>query len=142
MIVSTLTKPLHREERRPAALVAIDPFLALSAIAGGFGLLTGGIDLPQEWLDDTPFNSYAIPGVVLLVVVGGVWIVATLALYARHPIAPMASITAGIVQLGWLLVQVALLGYISWMQPFYATVAVLATAVAWRWRTVLARHRG
>jgi hypothetical protein len=139
MAVSTLTKPAIpvRPNTRPIALLAIEPFLAIAAIGGGIGLLTGLIDLPREWIDDMPFDSYAIPGVVLLVVVGGAWLIATLSLYARHSSAPLASLAAGFVQLGWFAVQVALLGYISWMQPFVGTLAVFAIVVAWRWRSAL-----
>jgi hypothetical protein len=142
MVVSLLKKPASRvrSDRRPIALFVIDSFLAISAIGGGIGLLTGLMDLPQDWLDGVPFDSYAIPGVVLLVVVGGAWLIATLSLYDRHPSAPLASITAGIIQLCWFVVQVATLGYISWMQPFIGGLAVLVIVSAWRWRSALTKY--
>jgi hypothetical protein len=119
-------------------LCVLDPFLAISAIGGGIGLLVGAADLPQEWLDDTPFASYAIPGIILAVVVGGAWLIASLALYSRYRFAPFASLLAGTLQLGWFAVQVAMLGYISWMQPFIGALAVIVIVAAWRWQRALA----
>jgi hypothetical protein len=144
MSISTVTRPMHstRRDRRPAALRVIDPFLAVSAIGGGLGLLTNIIELPREWLYDTPFNSYAIPGIVLLFVVGGAWVLATWALFTRQPAAPLYSIGAAVIQLGWFVVQVAFLGYISWMQPFVGTLAVLVIILSWRWQTALAKRTG
>jgi hypothetical protein len=141
MSVSLMTRPVRHErtDQRPIALLAIDPFLTVSAFGGGIGLLIGLIDLPRDWLGDTPFDSYAIPGVVLLVVVGGAWLIATLSLFVRHPVAPLASIAAGVVQLGWFAVQVAMLGYISWMQPFIGALAVIVIVLAHRWRHAITK---
>jgi hypothetical protein len=144
MAVSTFTYPVQpvRLGKRPTALRVLDPFLAVSAIGGGLGLLMSAINLPREWLDDTPFNSYAVPGIVLLFVVGGAWLFATWALFTRSPSAPLASIGAGVIQLAWFAVQVAFLGYISWMQPFIGTLAVLVIILAWRWQKALAKRTG
>ncbi|HET9919912.1 MAG TPA: hypothetical protein VFQ30_08735 [Ktedonobacteraceae bacterium] len=56
------------------ALFVIEVFVGLGAVLGGVGLLTGAIPfmiMPVELLQGTPFNSYMIPGLVLLVVVAG-----------------------------------------------------------------------
>jgi hypothetical protein len=142
MAVSTFANPIQpiRLEKRPTALRVLDPFLAVSAIGGGLGLLTNVIDLPREWLDNTPFNSYAVPGIALLFVVGGAWLFATWALFTRNPSAPLASIGAGVIQLGWFAVQVAFLGYISWMQPLVGTLAVFVIVLSWRWQKSLAKR--
>jgi hypothetical protein len=116
------------------ALMAVELIFVISAVGGGLGLLTGSLELPDEWLDSTPFDGYAIPAVILAVVVGGSWLAATWAVWARHPLAPLVSVAAGVVQLGWFAVQIALLGYISWMQPFYAALALITIALAWWWR--------
>jgi len=34
-------------------------------------MMGGGLDLPSEWLEGTPFSDYFIPGLILFIVVGG-----------------------------------------------------------------------
>jgi len=73
-------------------------FLAITAIAGGIGLLTGVIAPPQGLLDGSPFDTYLIPGGVLLGLVGGSALMAALLLLGRHPLArPAALLAAGMI---------------------------------------------
>ncbi len=55
------------------ALFVIEAFIGLSAIQGGIALLRGAFDqwVPVAWLAGTPFSDYTIPGLVLVIVVGG-----------------------------------------------------------------------
>jgi len=46
-------------------------FVALNAFAGGYYGLSGAKGIPREWLTGRPFASYFIPGLFLLVVIGG-----------------------------------------------------------------------
>jgi hypothetical protein len=64
--------PLHHKGRR-IALFVIEAFIGVTAIQGGIGLLRGTFDqvLRVAWLAGTPFSDYTIPGLVLLMVVGG-----------------------------------------------------------------------
>ncbi len=55
-------------------LVVIELFVGLWAVIGGVGLVTGAIpflQMPIEYLQGTPFSDYTIPGLLLLLVVGG-----------------------------------------------------------------------
>ena len=45
-------------------------FIGLGAVAGGVGLISGGLKFPLEWLRRSPFTDYLIPGLVLLTVNG------------------------------------------------------------------------
>jgi hypothetical protein len=42
-------------------------------VLGGWGLLSDaeGLGVRGSWLDGTPFPNYTVPGLVLLVVIGG-----------------------------------------------------------------------
>jgi len=52
-------------------LIILDAFLALTAFAGGIGLVTGVAAPPTEMLAGSPFTGYLIPALSLFVIVGG-----------------------------------------------------------------------
>ncbi len=60
------------------ALVGLDGFVALTAVAGGIALAVGmeASRFPLSWLEGTPFETYVLPGIVLAAVVGGTAFVA------------------------------------------------------------------
>src|SRR3954454_21804349 len=81
--------------------------------------------VPTEWLEGSPFPDYVVPSLILLVVVGGLVMVAAVAVFTGSRIARPADVTACIVVLGWLSVQLAIIGYVSWMQPTTAIAGVV-----------------
>jgi hypothetical protein len=107
------------------SLGALLVFGALNAFGGGCYGLAGAKGVPTEWLNGSPFPDYFVPSLILLVVVGGSFMVAAIAVFTGLRIAPLAALTAGIVVLGWLTVQLAIIGYVSWMQPTTAIAGVL-----------------
>ena len=100
-------------------------FGALNAFGGGYYGLSGAKGVPTEWLEGSPFSDYFVPSLILLVVVGGAFMVAAIAVLRNLRIARLAALTAGIVVLGWLTVQLAIIGYVSWMQPTTAIAGAL-----------------
>ncbi len=107
-------------------------FGALNAFAGGYYGLSGAPGVPREWLAGSPFVDYVIPSLILMLVVGGSLLVAAVAVLARLGTARFAAHAAAAILLIWIVVQVALIGYVSWMQPATFAAAVLIL--------VLARH--
>jgi len=107
------------------SLGALLVFGAVNAFGGGYYGLSGAKGVPTEWLNGSPFPDYFVPSLILLVVVGGSFIVAATAVFTGLRIARLAALTAGIVVLGWLAVQLAIIGYVSWMQPTTAIAGVL-----------------
>jgi hypothetical protein len=106
-------------------------FGALNAFAGGFYGLSGAKGVPTEWLEGSPFSDYTFPSVFLLAVVGGSFLVAAVAVFAHSRIARASALTAGTVVLAWIVVQVAIIGYVSWMQPATAISGLLVLLLAW-----------
>jgi hypothetical protein len=106
-------------------------FGALNAFAGGYYGLSGAEGVPTEWLEGSPFSDYTFPSVILLAVVGGSFLVATVAVLVRSRIARASALTAGTVVLVWIVVQVAIIGYVSWMQPATAIGGLLVLLLAW-----------
>jgi hypothetical protein len=120
------------------ALVGVASFAALSAIGGGIGLVaTNGLGIPLAYLRSTPFTSYVVPGVILGVVVGGSALAATLLLLRHQQGANLMAFGAGAIMAGWIVVEILLLGKLSWLQWFYLAVgvALMGLAVQSRWYT-------
>jgi predicted CoA-binding protein len=105
-------------------------FGALNAFAGGWYGLTGARGVPKEWLARSPFSDYFVPGLILFVVVGGALLAAAIAVFAAWRRARLLVLLASAIVLGWLIVQLSIIGYVSWMQPATAAVAVLILALA------------
>jgi hypothetical protein len=123
-----------RGEAHPMAirysLGSLLAFGALNAIGGGYYGLSGAAGVPTAWLEGSPFSDYFIPSLILLVVVGGSFLTAAILVFAGMHIARVAALTAGLVVLGWLAAQVAIIGYVSWMQPTTAMAGVLVLVLA------------
>ena len=100
-------------------------FVALNAFAGGYYGLAGAKGVPLIWLDGSPFRTYLVPSLILFVVVGGAFTIAAVAVFARLRIAALAALIAGALVLGWLAAQLAIIGYVSWMQPATAIVGAV-----------------
>lgn len=111
-------------------LGALLTFGAINAFAGGYYGLSGAKGVPLEWLASSPFSDYFIPSLILFVVVGGAFSFATIAVFMRSRLARVSAFAAGTVVLVWIAVQLAIIGYVSWMQPttFLAGVSVLILA--------------
>ena len=87
-------------------LVVIEGFIGLSAILGGIGLLRGAYSLPVAWLAGTPFSDYTIPGLVLVIVVGGSALLAAATVFIHREWAVLVSVLAGLLMVGYLVVEV------------------------------------
>lgn len=104
--------------------------MAFWAFAGGIGLMSGGLDLPHDWLEGTPFSSYFVPGLILFCVVGGSMLAASLAIWRRRDISGPISLIAGSGVVIWIVVRVAMVGYRSWMQPAFFALGLAIVALA------------
>jgi hypothetical protein len=105
----------------------------VSAMAGGAALVANPsgalLAMPLELLDETPFRSYLIPGLILCVVVGGSLVAAGLVALRRRPSAPQWGIVAGLILVIWIATQIALIGYLHPIQAAYLSVG--AGIAAW-----------
>src|SRR6266487_2208054 len=90
------------------ALFVIEAFIGLSAIQGGIALLRGAFDqwVPVAWLAGTPFSDYTIPGLVLVIVVGGSALLAAATVFIHREWAVLVSVLAGLLMVGYLVVEV------------------------------------
>lgn len=100
-------------------------FGALNAFAGGVYGLSGAEGVPLEWLEGSPFRSYFVPSLILFFIVGGSFLFAAIAVFSGSRIARFSALGAGTVVLVWIVVQVSVIGYVSWMQPTTAAGGLL-----------------
>jgi hypothetical protein len=90
--------------------LALLTFLAVTAAAGGLGLLTGILSPPVGMLAGSPFTTYLVPGLVLLVCVGGLAATAAILVVMRHRLAWAASMMAAGMILAFEIVEIAIIG--------------------------------
>ncbi len=105
-----MSTALKREHRiYSLALGLLCGFVALTAIGGGIAMLVGADRFPAEWLKGTLFPDYMLLALVLAVVVGGSALVAAVTAFTRRASAAPASMVAGLLLVGYILVEVAVL---------------------------------
>jgi hypothetical protein len=111
-------------------LVVLELLLGVSAVYGGIGLLTGTLGMSDDWLIGTPFASWLVPGVALLLVVAAPMLGAALLEVRGHRLAPTASVLAGVLTVGWIAVQLLVVQRYFVLQPVVLIVAAGILLVA------------
>lgn len=120
-----------RARRIRIALVGVDLFAAVSAIVGAVGLVVGYMDIPLSVLRGTPFADFTVPALLLGIVVGGSALAAaTIALFGPDRIETLATAAAGCVMVGWMTIEIAMIGLGTWVQAAYLGVGLLMIALA------------
>lgn len=124
------------EKRIRIAVVVVDLFEAASAIVGAIGLVTGFMKIPLSVLSGTAFADFTVPALLLGFVVGGSALVAAaVAAFGPRRFDAPASAAAGCITVGWLTVEIAMIGLGSSAQVVYLLVGVLMIGLAgllWR----------
>jgi hypothetical protein len=128
--------PAMSEKRVRIAVVAVDLFEAVSAAVGAVGLVVGFMNIPVSVLSATPFTDFTVPALVLGLVVGGSALVAAVVAVLGPPqFDALVSAAAGCVTVGWLVSEIAWIGFGSSLQVIYLLVGLLMIALAgllWR----------
>jgi hypothetical protein len=124
------------EKGLKTAVVVMDLFEAASAAIGAIGLVVGFMNIPLSVLNGTPFADFTIPALLLGFVVGGSALAAAvITVVARHPYGALASGIAGAITVGWLTIEVAMIGLGSWAQVVWLLVgAAMMVLAALLWR--------
>ncbi len=121
-------------------LVILHKLLGLGALYGGWYLLYDptGLGVRPEWLAQSPFRSYLLPGLFLLLVQGvfplfvvaGLWWkpdwrrAGALNIYPGRHWAWTYSLYTGLVLIGWITVQIMWVPRF-WLQPVFLVVGLL-----------------
>jgi hypothetical protein len=121
--------------------VAFLALLGLGALAGGAVLVTDPDGSTMQWtlsmLEGSPFPDFLVPGLILGGLFGvGSSVVAGLGL-ARVRLAPFLAFAIGCAQMIWIVVELAIIGELSFLHPacFGIGLVIAATSVRWGWPT-------
>lgn len=119
------------EKRIRTAVLAADVFEAASAIIGALGLIVGFISIPVSVLATTPFTDFTVPALLLGFVVGGSALVAAIITALRLRLFDaLASALAGCITIGWLTIEIAMIGLGSWAQVAWWLVGAAMIVLA------------
>lgn len=114
--------------------------LAVAGLYGGSTLFRdpsgASMDMSLVWLAGTPFPDYELPGAVLLVANGIFPLCVCAAIIVRSPRSPELVITSGAVLIGWMTVQIAMIGYELWIQALFLGIGLALAAVGVLWTVV------
>ena len=125
----------HAQRSASALRLGLGAFLAVfafNAFGGGVYGLAGAKGFPRSFLAGSPFHTFFVPSLILFVVVGGAFLAASIAVLARSRVARFAVLAAGAIALGWIMIQLAIIGYVSALQPVVALSAVAVIALGTR----------
>jgi hypothetical protein len=117
--------------------VALEVFTAVAAIPVGLIFLQDpsgrSMQIPEAWIRNTPFGSYVVPGLYLLVMNGfGMAALAVLSV-RRHWVAPWLTGALGVGMIVWILVQLAVMPETMILQAVFLAVGVVLGFVALFW---------
>ena len=123
-------------------LVVLNGFVAFTAI---FGAILVVPTIPLEWLKHGPFTDYTIPALALGILVGGSSSVGVVLLLARPWAGAVATIVAGVMIIGFEIVEIGVVGFTlieydasqfqAWLQVIYLALGSVQVLFGYRmWR--------
>jgi hypothetical protein len=117
------------------ALLWLEGLLALGAFGGAIALVLGAIDL-AEATSKLPFGgSTVFAGLMLGLLIGVFPSLVMVAALQRRPVATLGHLAVGVVLVGWIVVQVVVLGPpIAAIQVVYFAYGLLVAVLALRLR--------
>lgn len=92
-------------------------FMAFNAIGGGIYGMAGARDIPVEWLERSSFQSYFVPSLFLFFIIGGSCLYSGIIILMKKPFARKTAFFCSALLILWIIIQVLIIGYVSWMQP-------------------------
>lgn len=110
------------------ALGVLQIFIGITAVMGGFGLVSDPsgtkMDVPLALLKNSPFTDYFIPGLVLLIVNGAGNVLAGIVTFLRNRYAGILAIFLGTFLTLYMATEVWFIGLQNFSQPLYFILGV------------------
>ncbi|MES2774805.1 MAG: hypothetical protein V4722_11510 [Bacteroidota bacterium] len=100
-------------------------FNGIGACYGGYHLMMhpdgSSLEMSLKYLDDTPFGSYFIPGIVLFICNGLCSFFVLLAMLLKFKSAAILTVFQGAILIGWIIIQVILIGTLNHLHMILAS---------------------
>lgn len=124
-----------RRNRSEQLLIGLELFIGVTAMLGGIGLIVRPdgtlLQAKLSALSGTPFADWRVPGVFLLVFVGGGSLLTGFWLWRRAWHARELAVLAGLGVLAFEIVELTTIGFQA-LEAAVGLLAVLMVALAWR----------
>ena len=112
------------------ALIVVVIFNAVSAVGGSIAMLfTNGLGMPTSFLANSPFTSFFLPALILLVVIGGTQALAAGLLLGYRESSLLWTAFAGFAMIIWILAETVIIQGFSWLQALYFTTGMVELAL-------------
>ncbi len=117
---------------RVRTIVGLEMFELVGALVGTVGLLHDGYEFMGRTVEtsELPFQSWVVAGLSLLVANGLVPAIALTLAWSGSRRARAAHLATGLVLIGWIVLQVAVIGLVFVLQPVMFVVGAVLTALA------------
>lgn len=116
--------------------VALQLFTSLMAIPVGVAMIVdpngSPLGIPHEWIAASPFGSFLVPGITLLVMNGLGQLAAAVLVWRRHPLGPWLTGALGVGLMVWIAVQVLTMPF-SILQPLMFGIGIAEGGLALMW---------
>jgi hypothetical protein len=132
--------PASRSIERPAFVwiaIVLELFTALGALPVGYQLITdptgASVGFPAGWIEATPFGSYLVPGLYLLLVNGvGMLVLAALSVMRHRAASWLTGVLGGGLVI-WIGVQLVVMPDFSFLQAVFGAIGLVLAVVSVAW---------
>jgi hypothetical protein len=135
---------LRKKKGLVTGLGILQLIIGLGAVGGGLVLILdpsgSNLGIPVELLKSTPFSTYLVPGIVLLVVNGLGSLVGAAASFIRHRFAGETAMALGVFLVVWILLQVYWFTGFHWLHALYLGLGLLESVLGWLLREALRKE--
>ena len=119
--------------------------IGIGAVPVGFMFIldpTGAsLGFPLEWIADTLFQNYLIPGIFLFAVNGVGSLIGAFLTLRRHSLASLVAVSLGTFLMAWIIVQVITFGPPPhWLQILYFVLGAGELLLGWQMNPNNVRH--
>ena len=125
-------------------LGVLQVLIGLGAVGGGLALVLepsgSNLGIPLEVLKSSPFLTFLVPGIVLLIVNGFGSLVGATASFTRYWCAGEIAIALGLFLVAWIMFQVYWFAAFHWFHALYLSIGLLELVLGWLLRKVLRRE--
>ena len=134
---------LKKSKRLAHGLGVLQAFIGLGAVGGGLGLVFepsgANLRIPLELLENSPFSTYLVPGIVLFTVNGLGTLVGAAASFTRYRYAGETAMALGVFLVAWIILQVYWIAAFHWLHALYLGLGLLEFVLGWSLRNALRR---